>query len=84
MKLPIILLANGNKAAINTNVALIGGRNTSDLAAQKMLPKIQEFIGNDDDIKPLGTPERHRIIFVQEIGGFSLRCIDGMRDLRQS
>ena len=74
----------GFTPAINTNVALIGGRNTSDPAAQKMLPKIQEFIGNDDDIKPLGTPERHRIIFVQEIGGFSLRCIDGMRDLRQS
>lgn len=74
----------GFTPAKNTNVAILGGRNTSDPATQKLLPKLQEFIGNDDDIKPLGDPERHRIVFVQEIGGFSLRCIDGMRDLRQS
>ncbi|MGH2412713.1 MAG: tubulin-like doman-containing protein, partial [Microcystaceae cyanobacterium] len=74
----------GFTPAINTNVGILGGRNTSDPAAQKLLPKLQEFIGNDDDIKPLGDPERHRLVFVQEIGGFSLRCIDGMRELRQS
>jgi hypothetical protein len=74
----------GFTPAKNTNVAILGGRNTSDPAAQKLLPKLQEFIGNDDDIKPLGDPERHRIVFVQEIGGFSLRCIDGMRELRQA
>ncbi|MEC4985467.1 MAG: tubulin-like doman-containing protein [Oscillatoria sp. PMC 1068.18] len=70
--------------ALNVNVAVLGGRKTSDPAAQKFVPMLQEFIGNEDAIKPLGDPERHRVIFVQEIGGFSLRCIDGMRDLRQS
>ncbi|MEC4892388.1 MAG: tubulin-like doman-containing protein [Oscillatoria sp. PMC 1051.18] len=70
--------------ALNVNVAVLGGRKTSDPAAQKFIPMLQEFIGNEDAIKPLGDPERHRIIFVQEIGGFSLRCLDGMRDLRQS
>jgi hypothetical protein len=74
----------GFTPAINTNVAIMGGLNTSNPAAQKMLPKLQEFIGNDEDIKPLGDLERHRIVFVQEMGGFSLRCIDGMQDLRQS
>jgi hypothetical protein len=74
----------GFTPAINTNVAILGGRNTSNPAAQKILPKLQEFIGNDEDIKPLGDLERHRLVFVQEIGGFSLRCIDGMQDLRQS
>jgi hypothetical protein len=74
----------GFTPAINTNVAILGGRNTSDPSSQKIIPKLQEFIGNDEDIKPLGELERHRIIFVQEIGGFSLRCIDGMQDLRQS
>jgi ribosomal protein L40E len=74
----------GFTPARNINVAILGGRNTSDLAAQKILPKLQEFIGNEDDIKPLGETERHRVVFVQEIGGFSLRCLDGMRDLRQS
>ncbi len=74
----------GFTPAKNINVAVLGGRNTSDPATQKIIPKIQEFMGREDDIKPLGEKERHRIVFVQEIGGFSLRCIDGMRDLRQS
>jgi hypothetical protein len=69
---------------LNQNVALIGGRNTNNPAAQKIIPKLREFIPNEDDIKPLGEVEKHRLVFVQEIGGFSLRCIDGMRDLRQS
>jgi ribosomal protein L40E len=74
----------GFTPSINTNVAILSGRNTSDPATQKIIPRLQEFIGNDEDIKPLGDLERHRIVFVQEIGGFSLRCIDGMQDLRQS
>jgi hypothetical protein len=69
---------------LNQNVALIGGRNTSNPAAQKIIPKLREFIANEDDIKPLGEVEKYRLVFVQEIGGFSLRCLEGMRDLRQS
>jgi hypothetical protein len=74
----------GFTPAINQNIAILGGANTSDIAAQKILPKLAEFTSNRDDVKPLGELERHRIIFVQEIGGFSLRCIDGMKELRQS
>ncbi len=70
--------------AINENVAIVGGANTTDIGAQKILPILREFIPNKDDIKPLGELERHRIVFVQEIGGFSLRCIEGMKELRQS
>ncbi|MEB3294488.1 MAG: tubulin-like doman-containing protein [Synechococcales bacterium] len=70
--------------ATNTNVAILGGRNTADHASQKMLAHLQQFIGNEESIKPLGENERHRIIFVQEMGGFSLRCIDGMAELRRS
>lgn len=43
---------------------------------------MQEFVGGDDAVTPLGEAERHRIVFVQETGGFSLRCIDGMPELR--
>lgn len=69
----------------NTNVALRGGRNTGDPAAQKVLPLLGELEGiKEDDIKPLGDNERHRLVFVQEMGGFSLRCIDGMKELRRS
>lgn len=74
----------GFTPALNTKVALLGGRNTPNPAAQKTIPKLQEFISGDDSITPLGDNERHRIVFVQETGGFSLRCIDGMKELRQS
>ena len=87
---PLMLLSravisrSGFTPQTNTNVALLGGINTSDPAAQKMLPKIKEFVQGDDSIKPLGDSERHRIVFVQETGGFSLRCIDSINELRQS
>jgi Tubulin like len=68
---------------INSAIAIVGGSNTSDIAAQKLVPMLKNKVG-DKNINPLGTNERHRIIFVQEIGGFSLRCIDGMRILQQS
>jgi len=89
---PLILLSRevlsgkdaGFTPAINTKVALLGGRNSTNPAAIKLLPLLQEFVGSDDAITPLGEAERHRIVFVQEMGGFSLRCIDGMPELRQS
>jgi len=87
---PLMLLSraeidkSGFTPQTNTNVALLGGVNTSDPAAKKMLPKIREFIQGDDSIKPLGDSERHRIVFVQETGGFSLRCLNGILQLRQS
>ncbi|NJL39108.1 MAG: hypothetical protein HC899_21930 [Leptolyngbyaceae cyanobacterium SM1_4_3] len=87
---PLILLSEGEMSAanfaprINSKVALIGGMNTSDPAAIKLRPYLQERVGRSDSITPLGDDERHRIIFVQEIGGFSLRCVDGMRELQRS
>lgn len=74
----------GFTPARNTKVAIVGGRNSSNPAAIKLVPYLQERVGDADAITPLGDQERHRIVFVQEIGGFSLRCIDGMRQLRQS
>ncbi|MBW4671797.1 MAG: zinc-ribbon domain-containing protein [Cyanomargarita calcarea GSE-NOS-MK-12-04C] len=89
---PLIILSQavltgadaGFTPAHNKKVAVIGGRNSSDPAAIKIIPLLQERVGSSDAITPLGENERHRIIFVQEKGGFSLRCIDGMQDLRQS
>lgn len=68
----------------NAKVAVVGGRNSADPAAIKLLPLLEERVGSKDAVTPLGEAERHRVVFVQEIGGFSLRCIDGMRELRQS
>ena len=89
---PLILLRqdvmNGADAGFtpstNVNVAILGGRRTADPAAQKFIPKVQQFVANGDDIKPLGDLERHRIVFVQEVGGFSLRCMDGFTELREA
>ena len=86
---PLILLSQGELSAanitpsINSKVAVIGGMNTSDPAAIKLIPYLQERVGKSDSITPLGDYERHRIIFVQETGGFSLRCVDGMRELQR-
>ncbi|EAZ93427.1 tubulin-like doman-containing protein [Crocosphaera chwakensis] len=75
----------GFAPSTNVNVGILGGRNTADPAAQKLLPLLQQFPDiKESAIKPLGDSERHRIVFVQETGGFSLRCIDGMKELRQS
>ncbi|NER34531.1 MAG: zinc-ribbon domain-containing protein [Oscillatoria sp. SIO1A7] len=89
---PLILLSDavmkgrdaGFTPATNTKVAVVGGRNATDPAAMKLLPLLEERVGSRDAITPLGQAERHRIVFVQETGGFSLRSIDGMRELRQS
>lgn len=89
---PLILLSQavltgadaGFTPALNAKVAVVGGRNTSDPAALKLVPFLQERVGSADALTPLGEPERHRIVFVQEMGGFSLRCINGMRELQQS
>lgn len=74
----------GFTPALNAKVAIVGGRNTRDPAAIKLLPFLQERVGSADALTPLGEQERHRIVFVQEIGGFSLRCITGMSELQQS
>lgn len=89
---PLVLLSDavlsgadaGFTPALNTKVAIVGGRNSSDPAAIRLLPFLQERVGSADAITPLGELERHRIIFVQEKGGFSLRCISGMKDLQKS
>jgi hypothetical protein len=74
----------GFTPATDVKVAVIGGRNPVDPAAIKLLPLLEERVGSKDAVTPLGEAERHRVVFVQEIGGFSLRSIDGMRELRQS
>ena len=87
---PLMMLAEGKllaasfTPAANTKVAVIGGRNSSNPAAIKLIPYLQNLVGSADSITPIGDQERHRIIFVQEVGGFSLRCIDGMEQLRDA
>lgn len=89
---PLLILSdsvmNGADAGFtppkNTKVAIVGGSNTSDLMAQKFIKAVSEFVKGSDSFAPLSESERHRVVFVQEIGGFSLRCISAMRQLRES
>ncbi|MBC1224175.1 zinc-ribbon domain-containing protein [Nostoc sp. UCD121] len=89
---PLILLSDavlkgqdaGFDPKINYTAAIVGGRNSSDPAAIKLIPMLRERVGNNDSITPLGNAECHRIVFVQEIGGFSLRCVVGMLNLQES
>ncbi len=78
------LMGAGFTPAKNTKVAILGGRNSSDPAAMKLIPFLQARVGSADAITPLGEQERHRVVFVQEMGGFSLRCVNGMERLQQS
>ncbi|MEG4322736.1 MULTISPECIES: zinc ribbon domain-containing protein [unclassified Microcoleus] len=43
-----------------------------------------EYVKADSAIAPLTERERHKILAVQEVGGFSLRCISGTTILRSS
>ncbi len=64
----------------NSIAGILGGANSPDLAAQKLIPLLSARVNGADYIKPLATLERHRLIFVQEIGGFSLRCVEGIEE----
>lgn len=64
-------------------VALTGGSKTTDPAAQKLLPLLEEFYDRED-IKPLSSIERYKVVFYQETGGFSLRCLEDLPLLRQA
>jgi ribosomal protein L40E len=74
----------GFTPATNTKVAIVGGRNATEPAAARLLSFLVERVGSQDAVTPLGEEERHRVVFVQEKGGFSLRCLDGMGELRKS
>lgn len=64
-------------------VGIVGGSKTKDIAAQKLLPLLDPFY-DSSKIKSLSDHERHKIVFYQEIGGFSLRCLEGLSLLRQA
>ena len=64
-------------------VALTGGSKTTDPAAQKLLPLLEEFYA-PEDVKPLSATEDYKIVFYEETGGFSLRCLEDLPLLRQA
>jgi len=62
-------------------VGIQGGNKPTDPAVSALLPIIRKTsILTDKDIRPLGDP--HHIYFVQEVGAFPLRLIEGMEQMR--
>ncbi|AGY56819.1 tubulin-like doman-containing protein [Gloeobacter kilaueensis] len=64
-----------------TLVGIEGGNKPDDPAVATLLPYIRKTSTiTDKDIRPLGEPQR--IFFVQEVGAFPLRLIEGMARMR--
>ncbi len=67
-----------------SQAGLIGGNDTTDPAAQRQVVILKKYFTKEDAIAPLTERERHKILAIHEVGGFSLRCILGINQLRQS
>jgi len=62
---------------------IVGGEKTTEPVAQKVVELLEKFFTQTDAIAPLSNRERHKILAVHEVGGFSLRCLAGIGILRQ-
>jgi hypothetical protein len=62
---------------------IIGGANTTEPAAQAQVQILKGYFTQTQAIAPLADSERYKILAVQEVGGFSLRCLDGSQNLRK-
>lgn len=80
----ILQAGDGFSTSLSSKVAIVGGSASADPAAQKLIPLILKRTDFKDVITPLGVSENHRIIFVQEIGAFSIRAVQGVFQLRKS
>lgn len=80
----ILQAGDGFAPSLSSKVAVVGGSASTDPAAQKLIPLILKRTDFKDVITPLGISENHRIVFVQEIGAFSLRAVQGVFQLRKS
>ncbi|MBA3923838.1 MAG: hypothetical protein H0X31_19940, partial [Nostocaceae cyanobacterium] len=64
-----------------TLIGIQGGNKPTDTAVAAILPLIRKASTlTDKDIRPLNDP--HHIFFVQEVGAFPLRLIEGMEKMR--
>ncbi|MEH1788994.1 MAG: tubulin-like doman-containing protein [Nostoc sp.] len=64
-----------------TLIGIQGGNKPTDVAVAAILPQIRKSSTlTDKDIRPLNDP--HHIFFVQEVGAFPLRLIEGMEKMR--
>ncbi|WP_222930889.1 tubulin-like doman-containing protein, partial [Microcystis aeruginosa] len=63
---------------------LLGGDNPQEPGARKQADILRIYFNEEQAIAPLTEKERHKILAIHEVGGFSLRCIQGMDKMRES
>ncbi|MDE5083414.1 MAG: zinc-ribbon domain-containing protein [Trichodesmium sp. St15_bin1_1] len=63
---------------------LLGGDNPTEDSAIKLSAILKQYFTGENAVAPLTTRERHKILSVHEIGGFSLRCLLGIKKMRQA
>lgn len=68
----------------NAKAGLIGGDNPTEIAAIKQAEILRKYFKDEQAIAPITEKERHKIIAVHEVGGFSLRCLQGTEQMRRS
>ena len=65
-------------------VGLIGGDNPTEIAAIKQAEILRKYFTAEEAIAPITERERHKILAIHEVGGFSLRCLKGTEQMRRS
>ena len=63
---------------------LLGGDNPTENDAIKLAELLKKYFTDEQAIAPLTERERHKILAVHEVGGFSLRCLQGTEQMRRS
>jgi hypothetical protein len=66
-----------------TQAALVSGGALQDVAVQQQFALLQRLLRGEGAIAPLPDSERHKLVVIQEIGGFSLRCVAGVEAWRR-
>jgi Tubulin like len=66
-----------------TQVGLVGESALQETPVQQQFTLLQKHLRGEGAIVPLPDSERHQMIVVQEVGGFSLRCVASLESWRQ-
>lgn len=90
LSLPFINLSSSVLARQDVNftplkfsiLGIEGGSQTTVPSAHSLVELLEEFYSKDA-IKSIETEENYKIVFHQEIGGFSLRCIENLSLLKK-
>jgi Tubulin like/zinc-ribbon domain len=67
----------------SAKAGLLGGNNPTEPAAQKQAALLRKYFTAEAAIAPLTSREHHKVLAIHEIGGFSLRCLQGTKQMQR-